>query len=321
MFKKATKAQARLRLALIGPSGSGKTYTALSIASALGGKVAVVDTERGSASKYAGLFPSFDTCELEHFDPREYVKAIKAAEAAGYSTLILDSLSHAWIGAGGALDLVGNAQKRGGGGNSFAAWRDVTPLHNALIDAILGSRCHIIATLRSKTEYVQEKDERGRTQIRKVGLQPVQRDGLEYEFDVVCDLDTDNNLLVGKTRCPALAGRVYNRAGAEVAEVLRGWLSDGAPQPAREQAPVFTAQAAEVLPAEPSKRSELEAAMRTATSQPALDTVAGKIKAALASGEITAEDRAALIVVYGACKAALARVVEAAPQREVGEEG
>jgi hypothetical protein len=315
MFKKATKAQARLRLALIGPSGSGKTYTALSIASALGGRVAVVDTERGSASKYAGLFPSFDTCELEHFDPREYVKAIKAAEAAGYTTLILDSLSHAWIGNGGALELADQAAKRSKVGNSFAAWRDVTPLHNALIDAILGSRCHIIATLRAKTEYVQEKDERGRTQIRKVGLEPVQRQGLEYEFDVIADLDTENNLIIGKTRCPALSGRVYNRAGEEVAGVLRGWLSDGTPQ----VAPVVaeTGDGGEVLP-----REEDPTAAKIREYREQIKSLTPETRPELAARLNTAPDavKRAVRAEYNAKVATFARTVEPAAQREPGED-
>src|SRR4051794_18011129 len=97
MFQRATKRQARLRLALIGPAGSGKTFTALAIATALGSRVALLDTERGSASKYSDLF-TFDTCELEIHHPQRYIDAISAAEAADYDVLIIDSLSHAWNG-------------------------------------------------------------------------------------------------------------------------------------------------------------------------------------------------------------------------------
>lgn len=230
MFQKATKRQARLRLALIGPAGSGKTYTALSIARHLGAPVALVDTEHGSASKYADLF-DFDTLELESFHPQKYIEAIRAAEAGGYAVLILDSLSHAWMGKDGALELVDRAAKRSQSQNTFAAWRDVTPLHHQLVDTILGARLHIIATMRTKTEYVQEKDDRGKTVIRKIGLQPVQRDGLEYEFDVVADLDQDNSLIIGKTRCPALHGKLFSRAGQNIAGILVAWLTDGAPAP------------------------------------------------------------------------------------------
>ncbi len=227
-FQPATQQQSRLRLALIGPAGSGKTYSALQIAQHLGPRVALIDTEHGSASKYASLF-CFDVLELTTFDPRTYVGAIQAADAVGYDVLIIDSLSHAWMGKDGALELVDRAAKRSPTANSFAAWRDVTPLHNALVDAILASRCHVIATLRAKTEYVQDKDEKGKTVIRKVGLAPVQRDGLEYEFDVVGDLDQDNTLIVTKTRCPELAAAVIAKPGHELAATLKAWLGQGSP--------------------------------------------------------------------------------------------
>lgn len=228
MFQKATKMLARLRLALVGPSGSGKTYSALAIASGMGKRIAVVDTERGSASKYAGLF-GFDVLQLDTFHPQKYVDAITEAEQAGYDVLVIDSLSHAWIGKEGALDLVDAAARRSKTGNTFNAWRDVTPLHNALIDAILRSKCHVIVTLRTKTEYVVEKDEKtGRSVPRKIGLAPVQRDGVEYEMDVVGELDLDNVLTITKTRCPELSGAVVRRPGGDLAKVLAAWLSDGA---------------------------------------------------------------------------------------------
>jgi hypothetical protein len=226
-FQKASKKLSRLRLSLIGVAGSGKTYTALNIAKHLGGPIAVVDTERGSASKYSDIF-DFDVLELESFSPQNYIDAIQAAEEAGYNVLIIDSLSHAWTGKDGALDQVTRATKRSQSGNTFAAWRDVTPMHNAMVEAMLNARVHIITTMRAKTEYVQEKNEKtGKVTVRKVGLAPVQRDGLEYEFDVVADLDQDNNLIIGKTRCPAVAGMVIPRAGKEIAQKLLAWLSDG----------------------------------------------------------------------------------------------
>lgn len=236
-FQKATKKQAKLRLALIGPAGSGKTYTALTVATHLvpGGRIAVIDTERGSASKYADLF-SFDVEELTSYHPRTYIEAMAEAQAAGYDVLIIDSLSHAWMGKDGALELVDRAAKRNPAGNSFAAWREVTPLHNQLVDAMLAAKLHIIVTLRSKMEYIQEKDDKGKTVIRKVGLQPVQRDGLEYEFDVVGDLDQDNTLVVTKTRCSALTGAVIPKPGKELASALDVWLqgepvTDTGPEP------------------------------------------------------------------------------------------
>ena len=240
-FQKATKKQARLRLALIGPSGSGKTYTALRTATALGKRVAVIDSERGSASKYASLF-DFDTMDLEHFAPKSYVAAINEAEKAGYDVLVIDSLSHAWMGKGGALEMVDAAAARNRG-DKFSGWRDVTPEHNALVDALVRCKCHVVVTMRAKTEYVMEKDERGKTSIKKMGLAPVQRDGVEYEFDVVGDMD-NAKLVVSKTRCPALKDAVINEPGEGFAKTLREWLTDGAPAPSPAEAPTEGRKAA-----------------------------------------------------------------------------
>lgn len=234
MFQKATKTQSRLRLALVGPSGSGKTYSALAIGTGLGKRIAVIDTERGSASKYAGVF-AFDTLQLDTFHPQRYVDAIAEAEQAGYDVLIIDSLSHAWIGREGALDLVDAAARRSKTGSTFNAWRDVTPLQHALVDSILRCKCHVIATMRSKVEYLVERDEKsGRSVPRKVGLAPVQRDGMEYEFDVIGELDLENNLSITKSRCPELSGTVTRRPGADFAKALAAWLSDGG-APAQEK--------------------------------------------------------------------------------------
>lgn len=256
-FQRATKKQAKLRMALIGPSGSGKTYSALAIASHLGRRVALIDTERGSASKYADEF-EFDVLELDSFHPQRYIDGIREAEQAGYDVLIIDSLSHAWAGKDGALELVDRAAKRSQSNNTFGAWREVTPLHNALVDTMLQAKCHVIVTMRAKTEYVQERDEKtGRTVIRKVGLQPVQRDGLEYEFDVVGDMDADNNLIVTKSRCKALNGAVFSKPGKDVADILRAWLSDGAP-------------GEETAPAQASSQGQSATATTNGTTEPTI---------------------------------------------------
>ncbi len=227
MFQKAVKFKAKLRLAVIGPAGSGKTYTSLAIATAIaakdGGRIALIDTEYGSASKYADQF-NFDVLNLDApFHPDRFIEAIKDAEDAGYDVLIIDSLSHAWSGPGGVLQLKDEFSKLREY-NDYTAWRPAGDIQNRLVQAILRSRVHVIATMRSKTEYVVEKDERGRSVPRKVGMAPVQRDGFEYEFDVMFDMDIENNAIVTKTRCPALTNKVFARPGADVAEILYEWL-------------------------------------------------------------------------------------------------
>jgi nucleoside-triphosphatase THEP1 len=242
-FKKATKAAAKLRLGLIGPAGSGKTMTALRIARGLGGRVAVIDTERGSASLYSGENGlDFDVLELDSYEAEHFIGAIKQAEQAGYDVLIIDSLSHAWAGKGGILEFVDQAAKRSGGG-SFSGWRDATPRHNQLVDAILGAKLHVICTLRSKVEHVIEQVN-GRTQVRKVGLQPVQRDGLEYEFTVVADVTQDHELIITKTRAAWLKDKIIREAGEDLGQQLAAWLADGLPSPvASAQTPARTADA------------------------------------------------------------------------------
>lgn len=279
-FKPATKKQSRLRMALMGPSGSGKTYSALAIAAGMGARVAVVDSERGSASKYADKF-KFDVLELTDFDPANYIKAIAAADAAGYDAIVIDSLSHAWMGKGGALEKVDQAQKRSNSGNSFAAWRDVTPLHNALVDAMLQSRAHLIVTMRSKTEYVMEENDRGKKVPRKVGMAPVQRDGLEYEFDVVGEMTLDNDLSITKTRCDALNGKWINKPGAALAKTLLGWLTDGVLPPAE----------AAFAPAVAAVREAFPGAIVT---HPIPEDEAARIKAKELDAETLSEDVALL---------------------------
>lgn len=222
-LKKAVKFGAKLRLALYGPAGSGKTYTALSIAREMAGdkRVAVIDTERGSASKYADIF-DFDVVELDNFHPHTYIEAINMiVRTKEYSVIIIDSITHEWDGTKGALEQAGQ---------NFVNWAKVTPLHNAFVDAMLGADVHIIATMRAKEDHVIEKVEGfSKPQVRSVGVEPIQRKGVQYEFDVVGSLDIDNTLTIVKTRCSALQGAVYHQAGREMADVLKLWL-DGVPK-------------------------------------------------------------------------------------------
>ncbi len=244
-FHKAVKYGALLRLALSGPAGAGKTYTALTLATALadGGTVALIDTEHGSASKYADIFPEFDTLQLETFHPQKYIDAIHEAEAAGYAVLVIDSLSHAWSGQGGLLEEKDKIARAKYSGNSFSAWNDASAIQNKLVNVILGAKLHIIATVRSKMDYVLETGANGKTMPRKVGMAPVQRDDLPYEFDVFCTLESDNTLIVDKSRCPALSGAVIAKPNGAVADTLKVWLSgEPTPEPIQEDSPTMATE-------------------------------------------------------------------------------
>lgn len=324
-FVKATRKRSRLRIGLIGCSGSGKTWTALSIASGLGKKIAVLDTERGSASLYSGQF-DFDVCELASFAPSKYVAAIEDADREGYDVIVIDSLSHAWMGAGGALEMVDAAQKRSKAGNSFAAWREVTPEHNRLVDAILQSKAHVIITMRSKTEYVLEENDRGRKVPRKIGLAPVQRDGLEYEFTVVGEMDLEHNLCITKTRCQELDSQVIARPDAKLGKRLTAWLEGAAPAPEPTPAPAFVAPTKppavrEPAPSEPEREpgadeepadrplaDNLREALSTAATMADLISAWQSANEGRKRGLLTAGDLTALQTIKDARKAALARL-------------
>ena len=222
MFQKATKTQARLRFALCGPSGSGKTYTALEMASHLGKTIAVIDTEHGSASKYADRY-DFDVCNMQDFHPSKYMEAIKAAGQAAYEVIVIDSLTHAWFA---ELELAGK---------SFDGWKNVRPLERALIDAMLSSPAHIIATMRTKTEWVMEPyvNKQGKESVapKKVGTAPIQASGIEYEFDLAGELDLNHLLTISKSRCPELSNTTHLNPGQALAATMLAWLTDGSPMP------------------------------------------------------------------------------------------
>lgn len=227
LFTPATKSSAKLRLALFGPSGAGKTYTALSVASGIadGGKVAVVDTEHGSASLYADLF-AFDVAEMSPpFMPSKYEKALAEAAAAGYDVVVLDSLTHAWNGTGGVLEIVDDEKVKQRGGNDFTAWKKGTKVWRGLLDAIISAPLHVIVTARSKTEYVIEEDSRGKKAPRKVGLAPEARDGIEYEFTLVGEIDHEHRMVITKSRMDSMADRVIDKPGPGFGTEVLSWLN------------------------------------------------------------------------------------------------
>lgn len=251
-FQKATKSQLKARVALDGPSGAGKTWTALEWAGVLagGGQVAVVDTEHGSASLYADTF-DFDVLTwAPPYDPGRLADTIRTAQKNGYQVLVIDSLSHFWEGEGGTRDIVDAAAERAKG-NTFAGWKVGTPALRNLIDTMLAADLHVIATMRSKMEYVLETDGRGKQVPKKVGMAPVMRAGVEYEFTLVGDLDLEHRIVITKSRCSALADTVVQPGrAAEAAEAFMGWLNEGEPAEPAAEFPADALAAFGRLPAE-----------------------------------------------------------------------
>lgn len=229
-FEKASKSQTKLRCALFGPSGAGKTFSALRIAKGLadGGKVAVIDTEFGSASKYADRF-EFDTLRLDdNATPQQIGEAIKAAEQGGYSVLIIDSMTHAWEE---LKDQVQKISKARYSGNYWAAWSEGTPMQKAFIRSILSANLHIIATMRVKTHWDVEKDSSGKGKPVRKGLDPEQGKGIEYEFDMLLSLSTDHVATVEKDRTGRYQDKVIELPGEDFGTELRLWLAEGSETP------------------------------------------------------------------------------------------
>jgi DNA polymerase III delta prime subunit len=216
-FQKATKENIKLRMALYGPPGCGKTYTALQLASCLGKRIGLIDTEYGSSRKYADLF-DFEVLKLSKFGPSQYYNAIASAEESGFDYLIIDSLSHAWYA---ELEAVGSDDRN---------WARIRPLERQLWDKISSSSCHMIVTMRSKVEYVHgNAGIQGITTVRMIGTNPIQREGCEYDFDICGLMDDQNTLTVSKSRCHEISGGVYPKPAKELANTIQAWLNGTIP--------------------------------------------------------------------------------------------
>lgn len=221
LFKKATKASAKLRLGLSGVSGGGKTYTALQIAKGIGGRVALIDTEHASASKYADV-ADFDTMLLSDHSPKGYVDAIEGAENEGYDVVIIDSLTHGWDK---AKEMASENEKRTH--NSFNAWNGVTQEYKKIQNKIVSSKIHVIGTYRAKEEFAQEKGDNGKTKIRKLGVGIDAGKAQEFEFDIMLNMEEGGTAIVSKTRYSPWNGKVFTKPNHLLGKELAYWLSDG----------------------------------------------------------------------------------------------
>jgi len=221
VIRKAERKQAKIRLGICGTSGSGKTYGALLVAKGLGKKILLVDTESGSGDLYADV-AAYDVLPIDPpYTAEKYMKAIEMAEENGYDVVILDSISHAWAGQGGLLERQNFAAKRTG--NSYTAWAEITPIHQKFVEKMLGCKAHLIATMRSKPEYVIDKTPDGRTSIRKLGLAPVQREGLDHEFTIVFDVDSEHNAFPSKDRTGMFDSQTV-KLSEDVGKKILKWL-------------------------------------------------------------------------------------------------
>ncbi len=229
-FQQASKKQSRLRAAVFGPSGAGKTYSCLRIAAGIGGRVALIDTEHGSASKYADRF-TFDTAQLADRTIDGYVEAIKSAR--DYDVLIIDSLSHGWQELLEQVEKLAQAKYRG---YTWSAWSEGTPKQRQLIEAILAYPGHLLATIRSKTEWTTASDDRGKSRPVRVGLAPEQGKGIEYEFDLLLEMTTEHVARIIKDRTGKFQDQLIEKPDESFGTALRNWLQEGT-----EPAPAATA--------------------------------------------------------------------------------
>lgn len=226
-LRKATRKKAKIRLGLSAVSGGGKTYSAILVAKGLCGdlsKVAIIDTENGSADLYAHL-GDYNVLPLTApFTPERYIEAIRSCEKAGMEVIIVDSISHEWDGKGGCLEIVEQL------GGKYQDWAKVTPRHQAFLEAILHSPCHVITTVRRKQDYEMTKDNNGKIKVEKGGLREITREGFEYELTINLELDTHHNATASKDRTGLFMGKPAFVPSEKTGETIAQWCEQGEEQ-------------------------------------------------------------------------------------------
>jgi hypothetical protein len=223
-LQNAERKKARIKMGLQGPSGSGKTFSALLIAFGLTAdwnSIVIIDTENHSAHLYAHL-GNYQVLNLSApFSPEKYIEAIRHCIKSGAEVLIIDSISHVWEGTGGILEIHSNMA-----GNSFTNWSKLTPRHNAFVQEILQSPVHIIANMRSKQDYVLV-EKNGKMVPEKVGLKSVTREGIDYEFTLVFDLDVKHNATTSKDRTMLFIDKPEFRITVDTGQTILQWCNSG----------------------------------------------------------------------------------------------
>lgn len=229
-LKKATRKQVKLRMGLSAVSGGGKTYSALLLAFGITNdweKIAVIDTENGSASLYSNL-GGFQTIEIKApFSPERYIEAIKCCEKAEIEVCIIDSITHEWEGKGGCLEIAETITQASQSKNSYTAWGKVTPRHNAFLEAILQSKMHIITTVRRKQDYDMIKNNMGKTVIEKAGLKEITREGFEYELTLNLNLSLNHQATASKDRTGLFMDKPEFIITSETGKMIKEWCMEG----------------------------------------------------------------------------------------------
>jgi AAA domain len=232
-FSPAVRTQLKVKIGLMGTAGTGKTWNALAIAEAMtqlmgGGKIALIDSERGRGIAYAGDF-EFDHLVLPDTSPETYIGALALAHSTGYDVIVVDSISHEWNGKDGILQAV----------DRFGGWKEATPRHDSFIDSLFSTPRHVICTMRAKTQYQVEEvprpDGKGtRQQITKLGIGPVQRDNVEYEFDLLGLIELDHSLRLHKSILSSLpsgtlidSGEDSRSLGRVIGSAVHEWVNEG----------------------------------------------------------------------------------------------
>jgi hypothetical protein len=300
-IKKAEKKKRKLRLALVGASKSGKTLTMLKFLRALvgpNGRIGVVTTEGDNCQIYAGAegVGEFDMIVLDEFNPQTYIDAMNAFVKAGYDACGIDSLSHAWMGKGGCLEIVDSSS----GSNKFSSgWSKATPLHNELISAINHCPVHLIATMRQKVDYVIETGANGKQTPKKVGMAAVQRDGMEYEFDITGTMEHAELTVDGirGTELESLVGKTFKKPGEDFIGKIVAFLDDSkAPEPKK---PDIKAAAKD------DTYSKAHSAIMTAKTAEGLQKIADALMVRVQEGKLTQDDGSTLLALCESQQVAL----------------
>lgn len=284
-FKKAERKKVKLKIAITGPSGSGKTFSALELASGLGKKIALIDTENDSASLYSDRF-AFDTLALDPpYTIDKYRAAIELAQKEKYEVLVIDSISHAWAGEGGLLAKKEALDARGG--NSYTNWGGITKEHEGFKSSLLTADLHLICTMRSKQDYVLETNEKGKQAPIKIGLAPVQRDGMEYEFTTVFDVAMDHNAKPSKDRTGLFDSKL-EKITAKTGEAFMEWLASAKVEIISDWTRSELADAVEASGCTPARAKEILAAFGYQSSKDIRVSDFEAVKAALLNWNVRA---------------------------------